>query len=91
MLVEDPQAVFDDFAVKAKNYLDSPGIMAALELDKLCSRLAPMVARMLKNTRLSNQIRDFGRGLPRKEPDELRLLLQDIFIEAKAAGLSLPD
>ena len=91
MLVEDPQAVFDDFAHQARNYVASPGIRAALELDKVCTRLAPMVARVLKNTRLSNQIRDFGRGLPRKEADELRLLLQDIFAEATASGLNLPD
>ncbi len=91
MLNEHCQSLFDQFVPMARQYLDSPGVMAALELDQLCMKLYPAVAREKQNQELSNRIREFGRGLPRKETEELRGLLQDIFTEAQAAGLNLPD
>ncbi len=91
MLNDDCQSLFDQFVPKARQYLDAPGVMAALELDQLCMKLYPAVAREKQNQELSNMIREFGRGLPRKETEELRLLLQDIFSEARATGLNLPE
>jgi len=87
MLAEDPQALFDQFVPKARSYVQSPGVMAALELDRICMKLYPVVARKLGNTSLSNQIRDFGRGLPRKEADELAVLLEEILENARREGL----
>ncbi|WP_456375111.1 hypothetical protein [Thiolapillus sp.] len=89
MLLEDPQVLFDQFVPQAKAYLDSPGVMAALELDAICAKLYPVIARVLENVELSNQIRDFGRNLPRKEIDELRAMLDSILADAKTAGLSV--
>ncbi len=91
MLNDDCQSLFDQFVPMARQYLDAPGVMAALELDQQCMKLYPAVAREKQNQELSNMIREFGRGLPRKEVEELRQLLQDIIAEAQAAGLSLPD
>ncbi|WP_456414124.1 hypothetical protein [Thiolapillus sp.] len=91
MLQDDPQLLFDQFLPQAREYLDSPGLMAALELDKTCMKLYPAVARMSGNNRLSNLIRDFARSLPRKEAGELRNLLDQILVEAKAGGLAVPD
>ena len=87
MLVEDPQALFDQFVPKAKAYIRSPGVMAALELDQICMKLYPLVARKLGDTNLSNQIRDFGRGLPRREAGELAQLLEAILENARHQGL----
>ncbi len=89
MLAEDPQALFDQFVPKAKSYVQSPGVMAALELDRICMKLYPVVARKLGNTTLSNQIRDFGRGLPRKEAGELAALLDEILENARQEGLEV--
>lgn len=89
MLAEDPQALFDQFVPKARSYVQSPGVMAALELDRICMKLYPVVARKLGNTSLSNQIRDFGRGLPRKEADELAVLLDEILENARQEGLEV--
>ncbi|WP_457666323.1 hypothetical protein [Thiolapillus sp.] len=91
MLKEDPQSLFDLFVTQTRDYLDSPGVMAALELDKTCMMLYPVIARTLDNRPLSNMVRDFGRGLPRKEADELQELLHAILAKAKAAGLTIPD
>ncbi len=88
MLADDPQALFDQFVPKARSYVASPGVMAALELDGICERLYPLVARKLGHTELSNRIRDFGRGLPRREPEELQLLLEEILALAGEAGLT---
>jgi hypothetical protein len=87
VLEENPQALFDQFVPKARAYLEQPGVMAALELDRICMKLYPVVARKLGNTSLSNQIRDFGRGLPRKETDELAVLLEEILENARQEGL----
>ncbi len=87
MLAEDPQALFDQFVPKARAYVEAPGMMAALELDDLCAKLYPLVARKLDDTALSSKIRDFGRGLPRKPPDELARLLDEILESARRAGL----
>jgi len=87
MLEENLQALFDQFVPKAKAYLEKPGVMAALELDKLCMRLYPLVARQLGDMALSNRIRDFGRGLPRLEPQELAGLLDEILSQAGRHGL----
>lgn len=89
MLEEDPQVLFDQFVPKARSYVESPGVMAALELDKICMKLYPVVARKLGDTTLSNQIRDFGRGLPRKEASELAVLLDEILENARLQGLQL--
>ncbi len=89
MLVEDPQALFDQFVPKARSYVESPGVMAALELDRICMKLYPVVARKLGDTALSNRIRDFGRGLPRKEADELAVLLEEILEHARQQGVQV--
>ncbi len=91
MLNDDCQSLFDQFVPMARQYLEAPGVMAALELDQLCMKLYPAVAREKQNQELSNMIREFGRGLPRKETEELRLLLEDIFTKAQSAGLNMPD
>lgn len=88
---DDPQAAFGRFVPQARSYLESPGIVAALELDTTCMKLHPLVARVLGNTELSKLIRDFVRNLPRKTPEELRHTLDAILAEAKMAGLVLPD
>jgi len=89
MLAEDAQALFDQFVPKARAYVESPGVMAALELDGLCERLYPLVARKLGSTDLANHIRDFGRGLPRKGEEELRALLEEILVLADEQGLTV--
>ncbi|HDK38593.1 MAG TPA: hypothetical protein ENG92_06220 [Thiolapillus brandeum] len=89
MLNDDCQTIFDVFVPMARDYLESPGIMAALELDKICMQLYPMVARNLGNMELSNRIRDFGRNLPRKNTDELRVLFKDILSLGQSAGLKI--
>jgi len=61
--------------------------MTALELNDLCERLYPLVARKLGNRELSEKIRSFSRGLPRKEPHELTRLLDEIMEDARNAGL----
>ncbi len=89
MLADDPQALFDQFVPKARDYVASPGVMAALELDAICERLYPLVARKLGDMALANAIRDFGRGLPRKGEAELARLLEEILARARACGLSV--
>jgi hypothetical protein len=88
MLQDDPQLLFERFNTLAKTYLDKPGIMAALELDRVCMQLYPLVARITADMELSNRIREFGRELPRKDVDELSVLLQHIFTRAQASGLT---
>ncbi|WP_041069569.1 hypothetical protein [Thiolapillus brandeum] len=90
MLNDDCQSLFDQFVPMARQYLDSPGVMAALELDQLCMKLYPAVAREKQDQELSNMIRDFGRGLPRKEADELAVMFDGIIEQARVAGLNLP-
>ena len=87
MLNNDCQALFDTFIPMAREYLRNPGVMAALELDKLCMQLYPTIAREKGDMALSNSIREFGRGLPRKDADELQTLLEQILLQAEAAGL----
>jgi len=87
MLAEDAQALFDQFVPKARAYVESPGVMAALELDSLCERLYPLVARKFGDTDLANRIRDFGRGLPRKGQEELKYLFEEILVLAEEQGL----
>ncbi len=91
MLSEDPQLLFDAFVLQARDYVAAPSIKTALELDRQCMQLYPLVARVLKDMELSNQIRDFGRGLPRKESSELAQMLEDILVAAGDAGLTLPE
>ncbi|WP_293649900.1 hypothetical protein [Thiolapillus sp.] len=91
MLNENAQKLFGDFIKQSRDYLSSPGIMAALELDKLCMQLYPIVARRLGDLALSNSIRDFGRSLPRKQPEELQALFDDILSQAQSAGLAPAD
>lgn len=86
-MLDDPQPLFDQFLPKARRYVESPGVMAALELDGICEKLYPLVARKLGDTALSNRIRDFGRGLPRKSESELRVLLEEIQELAGQHGL----
>ena len=74
----DLSALMEKFLAEAADYLDQPGVMKALELDQLCMKLYPLVARETGDMALSNQIRDFGRGLPRKEVGELKVLLDRI-------------
>lgn len=88
MLEEDPRVLFDQFQRQARDYVASPGVIKALELDRMCMKLYPLVARRLSATTLSNQIRDFGRGLPRREADELAALLDEILETAREAGLT---
>lgn len=89
MLAEDPQRLFDEFAPLARAYIKAPGVMKALELDKVCMKLYPVVARKLEDLTLANRIREFGRNLPRKEADELAVLLEEIFAGARQAGLAV--
>ena len=92
MLKEDPQSLFDLFVTQTRGYLDSPGVMAALELDKTCMMLYPVIARTLDNRPLSNMVRDFARGLPRNAPEESAALFDAICQQAKAAaGLNLSE
>ncbi len=86
-MLNDPQPLFDQFVSKARGYVESPGVMAALELDGLCEKLYPMVARKWEDQTLANLIRDFGRGLPRKTDEELRVLLEEILSLAGERGL----
>ena len=78
MLSEDLQTLIKRFLNDAAAYLEQPGVMKALELDQLCMKLYPMVARETGDTALSNGIRDFGRQLPRKEVPELKVLFEEI-------------
>jgi hypothetical protein len=87
IMLDDPRPLFDQFVPKARAYVESPGVMAALELDGICERLYPLVARKLGDTALSNRIRDFGRGLPRKGQEELRVLFEEILVLAEEKGL----
>jgi len=91
MLNEDCQRLFNEFVPMARRYLQSPGIMAALELDKVCMHLYPAIARERQDQDLSNMIRDFGRGLPHKESSELAVLLDAILRQAQASGLTVPE
>jgi hypothetical protein len=91
MLNEDCQRLFDEFVPMARRYLQSPGVMAALDLDKMCMQLYPAVAREKQDQELSNMIRDFGRGLPRKEAAELAALLDAILRQADSAGITAPE
>ncbi len=91
MLADDLQASFDHFVRKAGAYVESPGMMAALELDGICERLYPLVARHLGDTGLANRVRDFGRGLPRKSPEELQALFDEILALARERGLAPLD
>ncbi len=91
MLNEDCQRLFDEFVPMARSYLQSPGVMAALDLDKVCMQLYPAVAREKQDRELSNMIRDFGRGLPRREASELAALLDTILQQAQATGLTVPE
>jgi len=88
MLEEDPRVLFEQFQRQATDYVASPGMMKALELDQVCMKLYPLAARKLGSTTLSNQIRDFGRGLPRRELDELAALLDEILATAREVGLT---
>ncbi len=78
MQSNDLQALMERFFAEAAAYLEAPGVMKALELDQLCMKLYPLVARETGDMTLSNQIRDFGRGLPRKEVEELKVLFDRI-------------
>lgn len=91
MLNDDCQSLFHQFVPMARQYLESPGVMAALDLDQLCMKLYPAVAREKRDQELSNRIREFGRGLPRKEVHELGAMLDEILEQAQGAGLRLPD
>ena len=90
MLNNDCQSLFDQFVPMARKYLEAPGVMAALELDQLCMKLYPAVAREKQDQALSNMIREFGRGLPRKEADELAAMFDEIIEQARVAGLNPP-
>ena len=78
MIEEDPQALFDRFLSRARDYLASPGMVAALELDDICMTLYPLVIRRLEDAELSTKIREFGRSLPRRDATELASLLDEI-------------
>ena len=87
MLQDDPQLLFERFSKQAKDYLNAPNMMAALELDNTCMQLYPLLARVSEDMSLSNQIRNFGRSLPRSEAAALRNLLEKILADARASGL----
>ena len=78
MLGESLQTLFKRFFDEAAAYLEQPGVMKALELDQLCMKLYPLVARETGDMALSHSIRDFGRNLPRKEVADLRVLFEEI-------------
>ncbi len=85
MQSNDLPALMEKFLAEAAAYLDQPGVMKALELDQLCMKLYPLVARETGDMVLSNKIRDFGRGLPRKETDELKALFEVIRAQLETA------
>ena len=84
MQSNDLPALMEKFLAEAAAYLDQPGVMKALELDQLCMKLYPLVARETGDMVLSNKIRDFGRGLPRREANELKVLFEEIRVLAEA-------
>ncbi len=90
MLNDDCQSLFDQFVRQSRDYLASPGFMAALELDQQCMKLYPAIVREKKDQELSNMIRTFGRSLPRKEPGELAAQFESILERAQTAGLNPP-
>ena len=83
MQSNDLPALMEKFLAEAAAYLDQPGVMKALELDQLCMKLYPLVARETGDMVLSNKIRDFGRGLPRREANELKMLFEEIRVLAE--------
>ncbi len=87
MQSNDLPALMEKFLAEAAAYLDQPGVMKALELDQLCMKLYPLVARETGDMVLSNKIRDFGRGLPRREANELKVLFEEIRVLVET-GLS---